>query len=475
MGSKNIIGREKELNILKGLYESNQSKLVIVSGRRRVGKTFLIDEAFKGDFVFKLTGSRNQPTSIQLRNFIAELERRTKKESKKIYDWIGAFELLRDYLDSLDESKRIVVFFDEFPWLDNRKSGFLSAFEFFWNDYGSSKNNLLFIICGSSTSWIENKILKNKGGLFDRHSAILKLKPFTLKETELFLKDRNINWERIDIVRLYMVLGGIPYYLNYLDNNLTLNENVDNLFFNDDALLKDEFNQLYLTLFERAEGHIKVVTALSTVKSGLTRKEIADITKLSYNGALSEILESLEVSGFIMSYDRYGDKKETCYMLMDYFSLFYLRFLKDKHGIDHHYWSNSYESSSKRVYEGLTFERVCLTHIDNIKDALSIGGVLSTQYPWLKKGNDEESGAQVDLVIDRRDSVITICEMKFSNAPYLIDKEYSINLRNKIDVFRRSMKTKKTIQLVFITTFGIKQSLYNNMINRFIDLDAFFK
>lgn len=474
MKSDVFIGRTNEYNKLKKCYEANNSQLVIVSGRKGVGKTYLIDEVFQGNFTFRITGSRELNKREQLKNFIVELNRVSGEKYKVPGNWTDAFELLREYLDSFDKEKRLLVFFDELPWFDNKKSNFLPSFEYFWNNYGSSKRNLMFIVCGSSASWIEDKILQNKGGLFNRHNAFIVIHPFSLNETEEMLMSKNINWSRIDIVRAYMILGGIPYYLNYLDGDYTLNENIDHLFFTEDAILKSEFNILFSTQFTTKDDYVKVVTVLSETRKGLTRKEISNKTKLQYNGVLTKILYNLAVSGIIKSYYRFEDRKEKYYILSDFFTLFYLRFLKSGLINDSHYWSNTYLDQSRKIYESLAFELLCFNSVDKIKDALSIGGVLSTNYSWSKRGDGDNKGAQIDLVIDRKDNVITICEIKFYNNEFTIDSEYASVLRNKIQVFQDSMKKKKSIQLVLVSTYGLKKNSYSNIINRSLNIDDLF-
>ena len=473
MKYSNFIGRKEEYKRLERCYNSNQSQLIIISGRRRVGKTYLIDEVFEDDFVFKFTGSRNLNLNDQLKNFASELKRRTNLDVT-INTWADAFVLLRNYLDSFDSSKKLVVFFDEMPWMDTNKSKFIDSFEFFWNDYGSAKKNLIFIVCGSSSSWIQDKILKNKGGLFNRHSALFTLKPFTLTEVEEYLLSRNINWTRVDIIRLYMIIGGIPYYLNYLDSSLTLSENIDNLFFSENAYLKNEFNILYSTLFENNEDILKIVEVLGKQRYGMDRKNISLKTKLPYNGHLSNMLNSLEVSGFITSYIKQGNRKEVNYRLTDYYSLFYLKFIKNQVNNDHHFWSNSFSSQARINYEALGFELICTNMVDNIKHALSIGGVLSTNYPWSKKGNNDEEGSQIDLVIERKDHVTTICEIKFYNTEFEIDKDYNSKLIKKIEIFKKETKSKDSFQLVLVSTYGLKKNMYSNIINKVITVDDLF-
>ena len=271
-----------------------------------------------------------------------------------------------------------------------------------------------------------------------------------------------------------MILGGIPYYLNYLDCELTLSENIDSMFFASDATLKNEFELLYSTLFENKEAILKIVETLSKNRYGMSRKDISNVSKIQYNGALTNMLKSLEVSGFIESFVRYGDKKEICYRVCDYYSIFYLKFIKDSKNNDHHFWSNSYANQARKNYEALGFELICLNQIDKIKSALSIGGVLSNNYPWLKQGTNDDDGAQIDLVIERKDHVTSICEIKFYDDSFEIDKEYAQKLRKKIDVFIRTTNCKNSIQLVLISSYGLKKNMYSNMINKVVCIDDLF-
>ena len=448
---------------------------MVVMGRRRVGKTFLINNAFEGDFVFKLTGSKDQTNAEQLTNFAHEISDRLGLETPTPANWSEAFRLLGKYLDSLPATSRLVAFIDELPWLDKAKSRFLPAFEYFWNHYGSSKRNLLLIVAGSSASWMHKKIVKNKGGLFDRQAAIMTIHPFRLLETEQFLQKKGISWSRMDIVRLYMVTGGVPFYLDAIDPERTLNENIDFLIFRKDGGLRREFDRLFDTLFKRKEGHLSVVNALAKTRYGMTRKGLSEATGLAYNGALSEILESLEQCGFVTAYVNYGERKEERYYLSDFFSQFYLRFVRGKRGLDEHFWSNSFQSPSRRAYEGIAFEFICLAHVAQIKESLSIGGVLAEEFAWKARGEDEKAGTQIDLVISRKDSTATICEMKFSETEFTIDKGYDETLRNKVARYGEFSEHRKSIQLVLITTYGLKKNIYSNLVSRVLTLDDLFK
>ncbi|MBP5441740.1 MAG: ATP-binding protein [Treponema sp.] len=474
MNSK-IIGRKPEYARLEKCVEADSAQLVIVYGRRRVGKTFLINQFFNGRFDFKITGLYNEPKESQLKAFMIELNSQTGRVNENPVDWMDAFQLLKKYLGSLPADEKHVVFFDEFPWLETAKSDFLPAFEWFWNDWGSTQDNLVFIICGSATSWMVENLDRNKGGLFNRQTCRLYLEPFTLSETEDYLRSRNITWERRDIAECYMIMGGIPFYLSQLDDELDYARNIDNMFFKKRAVLWDEFDHLYKTLFSNSEQHIKVVEALSKKTIGLTKKEILEETKLSANGLFSTVLKNLVSSGFVREYQFYGGKKtKTLYQLADYYTMFYYKFLKDKVGKDESFWSHGLKSSARYAWSGFTFEQLCKDHIKQIKRGLGISGVLTQESSWFLSGDKNQDGAQIDMIIDRDDRIMNLCEMKFSETEFEIDKEYDRKLMNKIEAFRKDTGTRKTLQLTFVTTYGVKKNMYSSRVNRQLVLDDLF-
>ena len=478
MSRSGLIGRTEECQKLDRCLERQQAQLVIVYGRRRVGKTFLINEYFDKRFDFKLTGEYKAPTENQLENFVLELNRQAKTAYEVPANWRTAFSLLREHLFSLPKDEKHVVFFDEMPWLDTPNSGFLPAFEYFWNDYGCSCDNLVFVACGSSTSWMTDKFEHNKGGLFNRLTCKIILPPFTLQETELYLRSLGMEWARYDISQLYMITGGIPYYLSFLTPSLSLSENVDNLFFRKGAELRDEFDHLYRTLFKNSDQYIRIVEVLSRKKSGMGISQLAEKAELPLNGELTKKLNNLVDAGFVRASSFYNQKKkDTQYQLSDYYTQFYFRFVKDSYGQDEHFWTNTVDLPSRRVWAGLTFEQLCRDHSAQIRQKLGISGVLSEESVWFSRSGEAEDsfrGAQIDLVIDRRDHTITLCEMKYSVNLFEIDKEYDMVLRNKMEAFRRETGTKKSLQLAMITTFGVKKNKYSNIVNRQIVLDDLF-
>ena len=477
MRKKILIGRAKECERLDECMESFQAQLVIVYGRRRVGKTYLINEYFDNDFAFKITGTYNKGREVQLRNFNSALNRKTNNKDIAPKDWFEAFDRLRDYIETLDEDKKQVCFFDELPWLDNQKSDFLSAFEWFWNDWASTRDNLIFIVCGSATSWMDENIANNKGGLFNRQTCKLYLKPFKLNEVEEYLRLKKITWSRYDIIQCYMVMGGIPYYLSLLSNKLSLEQNIDQLFFRDGGELWDEFVHLYNTLFSNSDSYIRVVEALSRKRGGLTREEIiGEISKPS-GGDLTKILNDLILSGFVRVSGFYNKKKkDALFQLCDYYTSFYFRYIRDNYGKDEHFWSNSIDNPSRRSWEGLVFEQVCRDHIAAIKHKLGISGVLSQESSWFIRADRGKviSGAQIDLLISRRDRVITVCEIKFSRGEFEIKKDYDLSLRNKIEAFKQATNCRESIQLVMITTFGVKKNQYSSVVQNQVTMDDLF-
>lgn len=478
MHNNGFVGRKKEFERLTRCMESNQAQLIVVYGRRRVGKTFLIETFFDNNFAFSFTGAFNRPKAEQLRNFADEIKFQAGINVETPSSWREAFMQLRSHLSSLNAEDKQVVFFDEMPWIDTFRSDFMPAFEWFWNSWASKQKNIVMVICGSATSWMVNNISDNKGGLFNRQTCRIYLEPFSLHETEEFLSSKSIRWSRSDIAECYMIMGGMPYYLNLLDPHVEFRRNIDNLFFRRRGELWDEFEHLYHTLFSNDEKYIEVVEALSKKAGGLTRTEVSEQVSIKSSNTISKILNDLSASGFIRVYSYYGHKKrDEVYQLCDYYSMFYFRFVKQNYGVDEEFWSKAYDSPQRRVWCGLTFEQLCKDHIGQIKKALGISGVVTTESSWCIRGSSSETGrgAQIDMLIDRRDMAINICELKFSANEFEIDKDYDMNLRNKIEAFRQATKCRKTLILTMITTFGVKANKYSGIANSQVILDDLFE
>jgi len=469
-----LIGRKAEIADLDEIIESKQAEFVIVYGRRRVGKTFLVREYFGQKFAFYHTGMANTDMEGQLKVFNSSLHKYGEMPYPQVKTWFEAFEQLTHLLaHHRRQAGKKVVFIDEMPWMDTQNSGFIQGLEWFWNSWASAQHDILLIVCGSATSWIINNLINNHGGLHNRVTRQIYLRPFTLAECEAYFKLKNIEITRHEIVENYMIFGGIPYYLSLMKKQFSMAQNIDNICFKEKGELTDEFANLYASLFRHSEKHVQIVEALSRKTRGLTRDEIIEFTKLPNGGGLTRILKELDLSGFIRKYRGYGKKKrDALYQLTDFFTLFYFNFMCDSKNDDEHYWTNLIENARHRAWSGYAFEQVCMAHIRQIKQKLGIAGVLTNVSSWRSKETDP--GAQVDLVIERNDRVINLCEMKFSNKEFVIDAKYDTILRHKRATFREELKTQRAVHLTMITTFGVKHNAYWGNIQSEVVMDDLF-
>ncbi len=452
-----LVGREAEREILQAAFDSDRSEFVSVYGRRRVGKTFLIRNFFKDKFTFQISGVANVNTPEQLLNFYIALTNTSDKiEFEKKENWLEAFEQLKILIEKSRHKKK-VIFFDELPWFDTPKSGFIQALEHFWNDYASARDDIKLITCGSAASWMINKIINNRGGLHNRVTKKIRLEPFTAAECKLLLKKKKINLNNYQIARLYFAFGGVPFYWEEVAKGFSADQNIQHICFSENGLLRNEFKNLFPSLFKKPQKHLEIVRALAKKSKGLTRDEIIKLSGLPNAGSTSRLLNELEESGFIRRYIPFGKKeRQSLYQLIDFYTLFYLKFIEKVPASTVNYWLNSFDSPKARTWRGYAFELFNLVHINKIKEALGISGVESSNYSWRSK--NPENGAQIDLIIDRKDMVINICEIKFSAGEFTITKAYAENLRNKLSTFITETKTRKTVVLTMISTFGIKQN-----------------
>ena len=468
-----IIGRIPQMDELQRFYDSGKPELVIVYGRRRVGKTYLIREFFGDRVDFYFTGTVGASNSENLANFAKALTDAGSARGRPIENWGEAFDRLKSLLAATPR-KRKVAFIDEMPWLDTRDSDFLTAFDYFWNSWASAVPEMLFIGCGSATSWITRKLFQNRGGLHNRVTGRVYLAPFSLKECEEFFMSRNIVLTRYQMAECYMVFGGIPYYLNLFRSDLSFSQNVDKLCFADNAPLRNEFDELYGSLFKSPGKHIAIVEALSRRRSGLTRSELSAAAKQQANGHFTEALGELVQCDFVEKYTDFTKPRNgSYYYLKDPFTLFFLRFIKNNNAKDEYFWTNYLEDGAHRAWTGYAFELLCKIHIKQMKDKLGISGVSTETTSWRSKA--AEPGAQIDLLISWRDGVINLCEMKYSKHPYTITASEASALERKKSVFLMETGAKSAIHITMVTTWGLEKKGHHAIAQSEIVLDDLFR
>lgn len=475
-----VIGRKHEKEELERLYNSDRSEFVAVYGRRRVGKTFLIKQAMKGRITFQHTGvspmdqkeDRNR-LKTQLESFYFSLLNYGLEGYKPPKSWMEAFYQLTQLLQSLDKGQRMVIFFDEMPWMDTPRSRFLSAFESFWNGWCSGHDNIMLIVCGSATSWILTNLSRNKGGLYGRLTCEIKLSPFTLKECEDYFSHENIEMSRYDIVQSYMVFGGMPYYLSYFRKGYSFEKNADMILFGSKPRLHDEFNRLFNAIFTNAEDCKKVIRLLATRNYGFTRDEISKATGIPFGGGLTTLLASLMESDFITRYSPYGKGMTEHYKLVDNFCLFWIKYVADNQN-EASFMNDNCTSNIMRSWRGVAFELVCWQHILQIKRALEIGGVRTSVSAWNMKGSDSSQGAQVDMLIIRDDNIVNLCEMKYATTSYSIDKEEEQKMLHRVEALSATLSDKQTVHLTLLTTYGLQHGKHSGKVQRVVTCDDLF-
>lgn len=474
-----IIGREKEREKLDKILQSNQAEFLALYGRRRVGKTFLIRQHLKDQLVFELSGTKEGKRDQQLHHFFEEYLKRTKGQqaTKTPTNWQMAFSYLAEYLAGLSPSTtKQVVFIDEMPWLDSPKSDFISALEFFWNQHVSKMDHILLIACGSATSWIRKNLINARGGLYNRITQRIKLMPFNLYETEQFVQTLGTKLPQYQILELYMVMGGIPFYLKEIEKGKSATQLIDEICFSTQGLLYEEYAQLYHSLFKNAEYHIAIIEALAAQPQGMTRVDLSTHTKIS-EATLSRTLEELEECDFISIFQPFSKKKkEAIYKLTDLYSLFFLKFIKPNKGGGSHIWEQLSKQSTYAAWSGYAFENICMMHINQIKATLGIRGVYTKHSSWKFKGNDELPGAQIDMIIDRADQIIHLCEAKFTKENFSINNAYAAQLRLKKTIFKQATKTKKATFTTLLTTYpALQNKYYLEEVDNEITMDKLFK
>lgn len=483
-----IIGRETECALLTELLQSPQAEFLVVYGRRRIGKTFLIESFFSEQdcLFFHVTGIQNGILTEHLHEFSREIGRvfYGGANINTPTTWMQAFETLHKAIEYAPADKPIALFFDEFPWMASAKSRLIQALEYYWNRHWKNNPKLKLILCGSSASWIIKKILRHKGGLHNRITQQLSLKPFNLAGTKQFLNNQNIQLSHSKILELYSILGGIPYYLNQIKKRHSIAQNINKTCFQTDGILFDEFKKVFASLFKEHEIYEDLVRAVAKNRHGTSRKDIQSATHATQQGGtLSARLEDLEMAGFIKEFLPIShNKRGLYYRLLDEYSYFYLQWIEpERNNIEldidnNNYWLDITKSPKYQAWRGYAFESVCYKHIAPIKKALGITTACKIgTWRYLAKTNTDTPGAQIDLLFDREDDAVTLCEIKYSDKPFVITKEYAAKLRQKVDTYRQITRTKKQIFIAMIAAHGIKANDYaDELITTTVTLEDLF-
>jgi uncharacterized protein len=473
-----MIGRQEEISILNKLLNSERSELLLVTGRRRVGKTYLIREIFKENICFEFIGTQYGDTENQLQKFALETGNffPEKSQNVSLKNWSIAFRHLSNCIEGLRKTKnKKVIFFDEFPWIAQHKSNFLQEFDYWWNSW-ASKQNIVVVITGSAASWMIQKVVNNKAGLHNRITQRVHLQPFTLKETQQFFESKKINLDLYQTLQIYMVMGGIPHYLENIEKGESAAQNINRICFTANGLLRNEFQNLYAALFDHSENHVSIVKILSQKWKGLSRQEIIASTNFTDGGGLTKVLDELEACGFIIRIIPLGKKsKDTLYRLIDEFSLFYLHFIEGSRASSKDVWMQKSTTQSFLTWQGYSFENICIRHSEAIKSALGISGIYVEVSAFLFKGNSETSGFQIDMLLDRADNTMNLCEMKFYNSEITVDKSMADLLRKRRARFKEVSGTKKLIFNTLITTYGVQTNEHSlSQIDQIITMDKLF-
>jgi len=471
-----MVGREQEKKMMMDLLASPKSEMLAIYGRRRIGKTYLVRKVYNEHLTFEFTGTQNATLKNQIFKFLEKIREQFTdvQTGSNIKSWQEVFVLLKKVLEK-QQDKKIIIFFDELPWICGKNKKFLEELAYWWNDWAVNQN-ILVIICGSAASWMIKNVISHKGGLHNRVTKRINLQPFTLSETKLYLESNGIYWDDYQIIQFYMAVGGIPIYLNEAQKNETVTQTIDRIFFTKDGFMVREFNNLYSSLFDNYQFHEEVIKTLAGKWGGMTRQEILSKSNFKDGGWFTNILNELEASSFIQFLPSLNkNRKDFVYRLTDEYSLFYLQFLKNKLPTSKGKWIQQFNTQKYRTWCGYAFENICIKHVDAIKKSLGISGIYTEVSSYIKKQENDSEGFQIDLIIDRADNAMNLCEIKFYADDFKMTEEYSNQLRKRRELFREKTKTKKHLFNTLITTYGLKNStISTGQIDQVITMDQLF-
>lgn len=485
--SGNIIGRTEEIQILDRFLTSNKPEFLAIYGRRRIGKTYLIRSYFENKDIifFNTTGSKDAPLQEQVGNFTKQIGNifYNGAELKAGKNWNETFDKLTTAIESIKD-KKIILFFDETPWMATKNSRLLPTLGYYWNQHWSKNSKIKLIICGSSASWIKAKIVDNKGGLHNRITEKIPLAPFNLNASKAYLNSLGIKLNNEHVLPIYMVTGGVPYYLEKIEKNFSASQNIEKLSFRKNSFLLGEFDNLFASLFEDHEINVELLRMISDNRSGVGQEELLKkIGKALHGESGLKKLKELQDADFIMGFKpHFHSKKGVYYKVIDEYTVFYFDWIEPirktllERSLTKGYWDKKYNSPAWESWAGYAFEAICHKHIPQISKALNLSPTaIPATWRYVPLKGSKEEGSQIDLLFDRDDDAITICEIKYTDEPFVINKAYAAKLQKKIDVFRKVTRTKKQIFLAFVSANGLKQNIYSEIVGGLVTLDNLFK
>jgi hypothetical protein len=471
-----LIGRQAERETLSRAAAVDRAALVAIYGRRRVGKTHLVRThlAPLAGVYFEIIGQHAAPRATQLANFKEQLESTFfRYRLPELTSWREALSLLGDAVErAAHERPRepIVVFFDELPWMATHRSGLVPAIDYLWNARLSKLPNLVWVLCGSAASFMLDRLINAKGGLHNRITHRLRLDPFQLSDTRDFLASRGLRRGTAQTLELYMALGGVPYYLLQVPRGASAAQAIGQICFERSGQLSDEFARLFSSLFDDSGEHEKLIRAVAKRRAGVLRDELISLAGLKSGGRVSRRLDELEAAGFLARFVPYGKtKRDTSYRLIDEYCLFYLSWIEpaptssfSTSGVK--YWQAKAGSPGFRAWAGYAFEGICLKHSAEIQAALGIDTMANVVGTWryAPASGTSDRGAQIDLLFDRPDGVINLCELKYAADEFVLTKAYAKELVEKVEIFKRRSKAKKDVLVTLVTTHGLKPGLWND-------------
>ncbi len=449
-----VVGRKEEQLILSKVLWNQEAQLVAVYGRRRIGKTFLIKSFFADKIKsINLIGSKRLKNKDLLSHFRDSIVTAglVNTELPTPNNWNDAFKLLRLVLET--NSDQILIFIDEVPWFERPKSNFIGEFEHFWNSYATNRENLKIILCGSATSWMLKKLIYNKEGLHNRFTARINLKPFSIQEANEFLLSKSIKLTSKNLLELYLSIGGIAEYLKWIDKANSSAVIINDLCFKTSGNLFEEYESLVPALFSDPEKYNRLILALTKKTQGSTFKELEQLSGVAKGTTLARMLTELELNSFVTAYTPYSWGNVKLYRLTDPYLIFYHKWIQSikKQGVPvpENYWMQTFNSQSFRIWTGYSYETFCFTHISDILKQIGISGMRVKPSIWRSKLSKQ--GAQIDLVLERADHIINLCEIKFHTQPIVLDDKLENELMRKVSIFQEETKSKTEIVPLLIS------------------------